>query len=129
LTTLTEGEDQSTGCPNDNSIIQLYVPTETKKGNQCKVQHQIEVLWEKYVFTRNSLDYLRCTHKRNAIRRLTHSLRVDCEAKIAKSVRSNSKHLKSNTKVKSSIPNGNEATTDFEKASVLNSYFGSVCVH
>jgi len=93
------------------------------------------LIWNKYRSFGNSLDYLRYTRKRNSVRKLTRSLRISNEAKIAQNIRPNPKqfwkYVTSKTKAKSSIPNisapdGNEATTDFEKATVLNSHFGTV---
>lgn len=129
-----------------NKIIQLCVPIETSstsRKKKCpyvnakvlKLRYQKELLWSKYCSSRNSLDYSRYTQIRNRVRKLTRSLRISYETKIAQSIRSNPKqfwnYVRNKTKVKSSIPNmctsvDSVATTDSEKAAVLNSYFASV---
>ena len=72
---------------------------------------------------------------RNLIRKLTRQLRLEYEAGIAKSERTNPKrfwnYVKSKIKVKPSIPNlkscdGTEACTDLEKATALNLFFTSI---
>jgi len=64
-----------------NKIIQLCVPIATLSTSQrkcpyvsakvLKLQHQKESLWNKYHSSRNSLNYLRYTQKRNSVRKLT----------------------------------------------------------
>ena len=99
------------------------------------MKHQKDTLWKKYSDSGDGLDYLRYTQKRNAIRNLTRSLRLNYENSIAQNLRNNPKrfwsYVKSKTKVKSSIPtlispDQNEAATDKEKATLLNSFFCSV---
>ena len=64
-----------------------------------------------------------------------YSGQITKEISLIRSLRSNPRrfwtYIKSKTKVKSSIPNlkspeGNEATTDSDKAAILNSFFSSV---
>ena len=124
-------------------IIQICIPKTIVKSKRkhpyitakvLKLKYQKDKLWKKYSFSGDSLDYLRYTQKRNEIRNLTRSLRLNYESNIASSLRNNLKrfwtYVKSKTKIESSIPtlksSDNEATTDNDKAAMLNSFFSSV---
>ena len=83
--------------------------------------------WRRYKYraTRNHLDYLNFTNKRNSLRSLTRSLRSNFEQSTVDNLRTNPKgfwsYINSKTKVRSEIAsltasNGDSATTPLQKA-------------
>jgi len=100
-----------------------------------KLKCQKELMWKIYYATGNYLDYCRYAHKRNLLRSLTCKLRSEYENSIARNMKSNSKafwsYVNSNTETKTSLPtlfsqDSTEASSDADKAAVLNQFFCSV---
>ena len=100
-----------------------------------KLRYEKVASWRRYRATRNHLDYLNFTNKRNSLRSLTRSLRSNFEQSIVDNLRTNPKgiwsYINSKTKVRSEITsltasNGDSATTPLQKAELLNSYFSGV---
>ena len=100
-----------------------------------KLRHEKVAAWRRYRATRNHLDYLNFTNKRNSLRSLTRSLWSNFEQSIVDNLRTNPKgfwsYINSKTKVRFEIAsltasNGDSATTPLQKALLLNSYFSGV---
>ena len=86
LGNLNTDESWKTFCTELNRIIQISIPKTIVKSKRkhpyitakvLKLKYQKDKLWKKYSFSGDSLDYLRYTQKRNEIRNLTHSLRLN----------------------------------------------------
>ena len=97
-----------------------------KTKNEC---------WSRYVGTSSEVDRLRFNIVRNKLRSLTRKLRREHESQIAQKAKSNPKafwkYVNSRLKTKSKINNldrqdGTTATTDLDKAELLNDFFCSV---
>ena len=92
--------------------------------------------WKRYLETKSGADYLKYTRARNQSRKATRQAQKTYETKLAKDIKNNNKpfwkYVKSKTKVKSKISDINvpgtdrKATSDEEKAEVLNKYFKEV---
>ena len=117
MSNLNTDESWKVFCTEFNRIIQVCIPKTTIRSKRkppyiaakvFKLKNQKDRLWKKYSFSGDTLDYLRYTQKRNEIRELTHSLRVNYERNITNCLKSNPRrfwtHVKSKTKIKSSIP-------------------------
>ena len=94
-----------------------------------KLGHEKVAAWRKYRATRNHLDYLSFTNKRNSLRSLTRSLRSIFQQSLVDNFKTNLKgfwsYINSKTKVKSEIAslttfNGDSTTTPLQKAELLN---------
>ena len=91
---------------------------------------------KKHLETKSGADYLKYTRARNQSKKATRQAQKAYETKLAKDIKNNNKpfwkYVNSKSKVKSKIPDINvpgtdrKATSDEEKAEVLNKYFKEV---
>ena len=125
-------------------IIDKYVPITTgvqKKRNiymspeAFSLKKKKRKLWKSYTLSRTDHDYKAFKEARNKLRCLTQNLRIHHEQDIISNIRRNPKsfwrYINSHMKTRSGIdsiqrPDGSTATSDQEKAELLNSYFASV---
>ena len=100
-----------------------------------KLKRQKESMWKKYYATGNYLDYCRYACERNLLKSLTRKLRSEYKNSIARNMKSNPKafwsYVNSKTKTETSLStlishDGTEASSDADKAAVLNQFFCSV---
>ena len=102
--------------------------------NALHLKQKKERLWKKYKKTKSYYDRERYRSVKNRLRSLTRMLRRDFEGQLARDVKNEPKkfwaYVKSKTKTRSKIPplmsDGTLASTDKEKAEVLNKFFSSV---
>ena len=92
-------------------------------------------LWKNYTLSKADHDYKAFKEARNKLRRLTRNLRINHEqhlvSNIGRSPKSFWRYVNSNMKTRSGIdsiqrPDDSTATSDPEKAELLNSYSASV---
>ena len=92
-------------------------------------------LWKRYTLSKSDHDYKAFKKPRNKLRRLTQNLSINHGQPIVSNTKRSTKsfwhYIYSHMKTRSGIdsvqrPDGSTATSDQEKAELLNSYFASV---
>ena len=92
-------------------------------------------LWNKYIRSKSSDDYISYCQVRNELRNLTRHLRTNYENKLVSGAKENPrqlwKYINSQLKVRPSLdslrgPNDTVIHSDYEKCELLNNYFASV---
>ena len=100
-----------------------------------RLRKKKRALWHEYAQTRDVIAHARYIRSRNDLRRLTRDLRTQFESRLVRDIKDNPKafwrYTNTRLKVKSRIEDlsdgtGATASTDQEKAEVLNAYFSSV---
>ena len=114
----------------NNKKGRLYM---TKEG--LRVQRLKKKLWKRYLISKSNYDLIHYKRVKKRLRALTHNLRYNFEASIARDSYSSPKkfwsYVNSRLKTRSRIPilkhkDGLTAVSPAEKATMLNDFFGSV---